>query len=60
MIVIWISDFDDSFGSKSHGSELAFSFPFYETSKEMTGGKGISLYFLLLLCLLLYLIREGI
>jgi hypothetical protein len=32
--------FDDRFGSKSHGPELAFSFLFQETSKERPGGRG--------------------
>ena len=54
--------FDDRFGSKSHGPELAF-FLFCSTKllKKDPGEEGLfSFSFLLLLCLLLDLIKEGI
>jgi hypothetical protein len=44
--------FDDRFGSKGHGPELAFSFLFRETSKERPGRRGT--FFSLFLAALMF------
>ena len=58
IIIAYLSDFDNSFGSKKSRARICFSFLLREASKERPGDGGISLSFLVLLCLLLDLIKR--